>query len=162
MNPQIHILILDEPGVFLHADICRKLSNYLFNSSHVKTTLMSTHNKAFVSLSTLEIVRLVYRDGLMTKITIPPRAYCSDILFERMASDPRMTPIYFAQSVLLAEGEFDSRFLEALFEVKGMLSLNVNSKIRIKSLCYSLWWEVEHSSSSSPCRVLPCSMEGVI
>lgn len=118
-HPKYPILLIDEPETHLHPALQKKLLELFRGVSAVKQIFLSTHSPSFVAAEHLNELRRVIRTEQGGTEYSPKKLEGVD--FNRLVQElnPDSSELFFADTVLLVEGEADRILMRGLIERFG-------------------------------------------
>ncbi|HVX92815.1 MAG TPA: AAA family ATPase [Candidatus Dojkabacteria bacterium] len=114
------IMIIDEPELHLHKkfqNFMLKLLRDLTDKSKNYQIMLSTHSPTIVSEKTLQNVTRVYKENHSSKKATPSKEQSRSLKDELMIINTQNNErIFFADKVVLVEGQIDKTFVAAILE----------------------------------------------
>lgn len=119
-NPNIqYILAVEEPEVFLHPQRQKELYQDIRSAqSKNLRVIITTHSPYLVAETPFSNLGLVRRDGKHSTLYVPTIASAKDQEVFDAYSDEVNTLLFFAEKVILVEGESDARVIKLLLQKK--------------------------------------------
>lgn len=100
------IFLIEEPEMFLHPQMQRSLYNTIRKIGETNQVIYVTHSPNFITIPEFEEIRIVRKDENGTKITqstLKPEQRLKDKF--RKELDPERNELFFAQKILIVEGD---------------------------------------------------------
>ncbi|MBI2427004.1 MAG: AAA family ATPase [Candidatus Kerfeldbacteria bacterium] len=118
-HPKYSILLIDEPETHLHPALQKKLLELFRGVSAVKQIFLTTHSPSFVSAEHLSELRRVVRTDSHGTEYFPKKLKGVDVNRLVQELNPDSSELFFADVVLLVEGEADRILMRGLLERFG-------------------------------------------
>lgn len=118
-HPKYSILLIDEPETHLHPALQKKLLELFRGVSALKQLFLTTHSPSFVAAEHLQEVRRVIRTDRRGTEYFPQKLEGVDLNRLVQELNPDSSELFFADVVLLVEGEADRILMRGLLERFG-------------------------------------------
>lgn len=119
-NPDVHVILIDEPELSLEPRLQKVLRDVLVEASEKKVIVVATHSHLFVRRDPIDSNQRITRDMEKNEVTVstmlePRELY--DVVFQLLGSSTE--DLFFPANYLVVEGASDQIIAEKVLELLG-------------------------------------------
>lgn len=115
-NPDIRVILIDEPELSLEPRLQKALRDILVNSE--KTVIVATHSHLFLARDRIDANQVVERSGSETRVrTLQKQHELQDVTFDLLGSSTE--DLFFPGNYLIVEGASDQTIASKALELLG-------------------------------------------
>lgn len=128
-NPQLDILLLDEPENSKHADLQRKIYKLLLEVCEKKQVFIFTHSPIFSQINKKSSIYLLNKGDRDSETKVTPVLSIDEFKYVRSELGLENSDLFFSRAVLFVEGETEEKTLVQIFEAMGFNLLEMGIRI---------------------------------
>ncbi len=127
-DPQIQVLLIDEPELSLEPKVQKLLRDLLYDVAQKKTIIVTTHSHLFLNRVNVDFNSMVWKDGAVTRIKeLNTNSELYELTFKLLGNS--LSDLFFPENFIIVEGVSDQIMANKILDLKQI----DKSKIKVVS-----------------------------